>query len=80
MKAEIDTEKLCDALGQKGNPEEALKKLFRLCLISDFMSTKLTEFEMLSLMRFDESYSNLVKDDESQSGGSAVSKLKMIGG
>lgn len=44
------------------------------------MSTKLTEFEMLSLMRFDESYSNLVKDDESQASGSTISKLKMIGG
>lgn len=64
MKAELDSDKLCEILGHKGNSGEALKKLFRLCMISDFMSTKLTEFEVLSLLRFDESYSNLVKDEE----------------
>ena len=67
MKEEIDVEKVCEVLGHKGNSSEALKKLFKLCMISDIMQTKLTEYEILHLMRFDESYCNLVKEDESNS-------------
>lgn len=70
MKAELDSDKLCEILGHKGNSEESLKKLFRLCMISDLMSTKLTEFEILSLLRYDESYSNLVKEEDTSSSSS----------
>ena len=63
LKAEIDLEKLTEVLGCKGDAEESLKKLFRLCQVADVVSNKLTEFEMLTLMRYDDSYNNLVKED-----------------
>lgn len=40
------------------------------------MTIKLTEYEMIALMRFDESYTHIVKD-EIQS--NSVTKIKMIG-
>lgn len=83
MKAELDAGKISEVLGHKGNPTEALKKLYRLCLIADTMSSKLTEFEMLTLMRFDDTYSNIVRDDEATNNGNSsgsLSKLKQLAG
>ncbi|EAR85068.1 hypothetical protein TTHERM_00530200 (macronuclear) [Tetrahymena thermophila SB210] len=77
VKADLDVNKITEALGQKGNTEEALKKLYKLCLIFEIVANKLTEFEMVSLMRYDDTYSNLVKDEPQ---ANQLSKLKMIAG
>lgn len=45
--------------------EEALKKLYKMCLIFEMVAIKLTEFEMITLMRYDDTFNNIVKEEVS---------------
>lgn len=61
---DLNTEKLIQILKVQ-NTEEGLKKMFKIASLMDILLNKMTEYEIIYLLRYDEIYANLTKNNNS---------------